>query len=91
MVTIKEDFLIDGGIQSNESNLLLILMLVLGVICLLSVVGYIIYLRYQQSEYNRLSETDERYLAIFDVRKHIKLVTKNLRFLDKRSKEFREE
>ena len=87
---VTEDFKYDGGAGLSDQSILIIILSVLGAFCVLSIIGFVVYLRKKAVDELSMTETESRYLEIFDLRKQIGKVTKTLRFLDKRSDEFKE-
>lgn len=73
-IYVTEDFLIDGGIGSiSETTILILLIVGIVVFCLFSLAGYVYYRRKLSEEFfEAITETDERYLVIFDLRKKIR-------------------
>jgi hypothetical protein len=75
-IYVIEDFEIDGGVSKISGTTILVLLSV-GIVlfCLISI-GFYIYWRRKRSEefFEAITETDERYLEIFNIRKKIRKV-----------------
>ena len=88
---IVEDFKHDGGAGFNSSQFLVILAIALGVICLCSIVGFVVFRRNDLQQATVMTEGEKRFLRIYEIRRDIKKSEKLIRFLDKKSEEYRGE
>lgn len=90
-VLVVEDFKIEGGFQFNTQTFLAILGALVGAICLCSIVSFVWFRRVNLQNATSMTESEKRYLRIFEIRRDIKKTEKLLRFLDKKSEEYRGE
>lgn len=75
-IYVTEDFLVDGGFGSISETTIMVLLIVGTVLfCLCSLAAYIYYRRKRAEEFfEAITETDERYLEIFEIRKKIRKI-----------------
>ena len=82
-IFITEDFLIDGGkSRISDQTILIILILSIVAFCVFSLIAYVIYRRKLSEEFfEPITETDERFLQIFEIRKKIRKIEKKAKDL----------
>jgi hypothetical protein len=77
---VVENFLIKGGLYSNQLSPGAVIGIAVGVtvfVCILSIIGFIYYRRKKLlEELDVLDETEERYLEIFEIRRDINKLEK---------------
>ena len=80
-IYVTEDFLIDGGLEKiSEGTILVLLIIGIVLFCLCSLGAYVYYRRKLSEEFfEPITETDERFLQIFEIRKKIRKIERKAR------------
>ena len=75
-IYVTEDFLIDGGkSRMSDQTILALLISAIVLFCIISLIAYVLYRRKMSEEFfEAITETDERFLRIFEIRKKIRKI-----------------
>ena len=90
-VQIVEDFRISGRRDLSSIQFLAYLSIAMVVVCLITIIGFIGYSRTHLEAVVTMTEGEKRYLRIYELRRDVKKSEKLIRFLDKKSEEYRVE